>query len=176
RIFNRGDGEKSPRNSNNRRLDTGNAAINSPEFLDKEFFIVDNRVNIDGIAEPDSEVDIYRVEIGTGLGDVGALSEKITTVNSDKKGKFSATLTDIRAGEIISGISTHPKYGTSEPADNALIRNLGDSRTIQNQKSPIQNSPECVTRPKPPEPEPALEPIPEPVPIRLQVPRTFTLL
>ena len=39
--FQRGDGPNPVRNSDNRRLDTGNLAINAPQFLSPEFFVMD---------------------------------------------------------------------------------------------------------------------------------------
>lgn len=50
--FQRGDGINPRRNSPNRRLDTANAAINAPLFMAKEFYVIDGKVNIDGIADP----------------------------------------------------------------------------------------------------------------------------
>ena len=84
----------------------------------------------------------------------------------------------MQPGEIISAIATQNKYGTSEPAANAIVKSVGNSE-IQNPKSKIQNfeSPNCITRPVTPppvipQPTPIPDPIPEPPkPIRLSVPR-----
>lgn len=170
--FQRGDGRNPLRTSSNRRLDTGNGAINAPEFVSKEFLLVNNQVNINGKADPDSSVSIYRV------GDDGALSEAITSVKADEKGRFGAVLENLKAGEMVSAIASHPKYGTSEPAYDAVIQSPGLTKSP---KPKIQNReiPNCTTPPKPPVP-PQPEPTPEPPtpptpplppePIRLRVP------
>ncbi len=172
--FQRGDGKNPPRTSSNRRLDTGNAAINAPFFVSKEFLLINNKVNIEGKADPDSSVSIYRV------GDDGALSEAITSVKVDAKGRFDAILENLKPGEIVSALAHNPKYGTSEPAYDAIIQSPGSPPS---QKSQVKNSqiPNCTTRPKPPAPpqrepiEPPTPPTPPtpPEPIRLQVPNNI---
>jgi parallel beta-helix repeat protein len=120
-AFQRGDGINRRRNSGNRRLETGNAAINAPEFLSPEFFILDGKVNLDGKADPGSQIELYRVnESGSQYG---ILSEPIATTETNVEGRFSFTL-ELPAGEVLSAIATHPRYGTSEPARNVTIRNL----------------------------------------------------
>ncbi|PAX57112.1 OmpA family protein [Brunnivagina elsteri] len=179
--FQRGDGKNPKRTSANRRLDTGNAAINSPEFLSKEFLNINNKVHIDGITEPGSEVQIYQVT-------EGALNQVITSVKADEKGKFGATLENLQPGEMVSAIATHPKYGTSEPAYSALVTSTNPEEMVQIRKNvellenqdglanPKGEIPNCTT-PKPPEPtpEPPVEPTPEPPPeaIRLRVPNNI---
>lgn len=118
--YQQGDGVNPPRNSRNRRKDTGNAAINAPQFLAREFYIRGGKVNIDGIADPGSQIDIYRTS-GNNQ-DYGDLNRAIATVTTDAKGRFGITLTNLQPGERISAIATHPQYGTSEPAINALIQ------------------------------------------------------
>ncbi|MGB3758974.1 MAG: OmpA family protein [Rivularia sp. (in: cyanobacteria)] len=181
RDFQRGDGPNPPRNSGNRRLDSANGAINAPEFLSSEFIIIDGKVNIDGKADPGSEIDIYKV-IPSSKQQIdlypaySALGEVIGRVKADDKGRFKATFTDLQPGEMISAIATQPKYGTSEPAANSAIKSVDSN---QNAISPIQNfeTPNCTTRPVTPppvipEPTPIPDPIPEPpTPIRLSVPR-----
>ncbi len=185
RDFQRGDGPNPPRNSGNRRKDSANGAINAPEFLSSEFIVIDGKVNIDGKAEPGSEIDIYKVNSNSKqqidlYPAYSALGEVIGRVQTDEKGRFKATFTDLQPGERISAIATLPKYGTSEPAANAIVKSVGNSE-IQNPKSKIQNfeTPNCITRPvapppvipEPPIPQP---PIPEPPkPIRLSVPRNI---
>lgn len=179
--FQRGDGKNPKRTSVNRRLDTGNAAINSPEFLAKEFLNLNGKVYIDGTAEPDSEVQIYKVA-------KGALNEVISSVKADDKGKFGATLENLQPGGMISAIATHPQYGTSEPAYSALVTstNLEEMAQVRKNAELIENQdalanpkgeiPNCTT-PKLPEPtpEPPVEPTPEPPPeaIRLRVPNNI---
>ncbi len=157
----RGDGKNPQRNSKNRRLDTGNAAINAPEFLAREFVSINNQVNLDGVADPHSQVQIYNV------GHDGALNQVITTVTANEQGRFGVTLDHSQLGEMISAIATLPEYGTSEPAENVRIAN---SSSI----SP-SSVPHCLTRHQPPapKPEPIPESIPELQPIRLQVPNNI---
>ncbi|MEM7712310.1 MAG: OmpA family protein [Cyanobacteria bacterium P01_A01_bin.68] len=176
RDFQRGDGPNPRRNSGNRRKDSANGAINAPEFLSSEFIVIDGKVNIDGKADPGSEIDIYRVNPNSAnqidlYPAYSALGEVIARVQTDDKGRFKATFTDLQPEETISAIATQQKYGTSEPAANSAIKSINNAGTIQNPKSPIQN-PNCTTRPVPPAPEP--EPIPEPPkPITLSVPRNI---
>ena len=116
--FQDGDGLNPVRNSENRRLDTGNMAINAPRFLSPEFLILNNRVNVDGIADPGTQIELYKVSeepIGNG-----PLSRSLTTVTTDPQGKFGATLTNLKPGEMISAVATDAKYGTSEPARNSI--------------------------------------------------------
>ncbi|MCJ8283439.1 MAG: right-handed parallel beta-helix repeat-containing protein [Rivularia sp. ALOHA_DT_140] len=144
RDFQRGDGPNPPRNSGNRRKDSANGAINAPEFLSSEFIVIDGKVNIDGKADPGSEIDIYKV-IPNSRQQIdlypaySALGEVIARVQADEKGRFRTTFTNLQPGEIISAIATHPKYGTSEPAANSAIKSVNDAGTIQNPNSGIQN-------------------------------------
>ncbi|MBV6628220.1 MAG: OmpA family protein [Rivularia sp. (in: Bacteria)] len=183
RDFQRGDGPNPPRNSRNRRLDTANAAINAPEFLSSEFIIIDGKVNIDGKADPGSEIDIYKVNPSSKqqidlYPAYSALGEVIGRVQADEKGRFKATFTNLQPGEMISAIATLSEYGTSEPAANAIVKSV--NRIIQLPTSEIQNfeNPNCITRPVIPEPipEPPIPqpPIPEP-PTPIEPPKPITL-
>ncbi len=121
-VFNylAGDGSNPTRDSGNRRLDTANGAINTPEFLSNMFYLQGNVVNLDGKADPEVMVVIYKV---TELGeDYGPLNEPIATVQADEKGRFGLTLEGLKAGDRVSAIATHPNYGTSEPALNAEVK------------------------------------------------------
>ena len=118
-----GDGPNPERNSFNRRLDTGNSGINAPRFLASEFMMIDGQVNIDGMADPDTVVEIYRVLEDDNA--YGPLSEPLLTVETDAEGRFGVTLTDIEPRDIISATATHQDYGTSEPSRNAAIGLLG---------------------------------------------------
>lgn len=120
--YQQGDGVNPPRNSRNRRKDTGNAAINAPQFLAREFYILNGKVNLDGVADPGSQIDIYLT--GGNNQDYGDLKRAIATVQTDAKGRFGVTLSNLRAGERISAIATHPQYGTSESAVNAIVQFL----------------------------------------------------
>ncbi|MBD2489784.1 OmpA family protein [Aulosira sp. FACHB-615] len=163
--FQRGDGPNPKRNSPNRRLETANGAINAPEFASSQLLLVNGQALISGQADPNTQVQIYRVQ---GEEKYGPLSEPLTTLTTDEKGNFSVSLTGLRSGERISAIATHLKYGTSEPAYNAVIT---DPSTKNNSPSPVKNSPppKCVSAP--PQPEPTPQPEPKPEPIRLKVPR-----
>jgi outer membrane protein OmpA-like peptidoglycan-associated protein len=117
--FQDGDGVNPQRNSNNRRLDTGNMAINAPQFRSRDFLFLDHRVNVDGTADPGTKIELYQV--GDSLSSNGSLSRALTTVTTDANGHFGATLTGLQPGESISAIATDPQYGTSEPARNAIV-------------------------------------------------------
>ncbi len=172
RDFQRGDGPNPPRNSGNRRLDSANGAINAPEFLSSEFIVIDGKVNIDGKADPGSEIDIYKV-VPSSKQQIdlypaySALGQVIGRVQTDEKGRFKATFTDLQPGEMISAIATLSKYGTSEPAANSMIKSVGNSQLFQNPQ-PLNEIPNCTTRPVTP---PPVIPEPTPEPIRLSVPR-----
>ncbi len=167
-----GDGINLQRDSNFRRVDTANGAINSPIFLASAFpMFSSDRVNIDGKADPDTEVDLYRVvgKIDANLP-YGPLSEYLTTVKTNSDGKFAATLKNIKVGDTISAIATDPTYGTSEPAFNAKIINPDLSSPTP---TPITASPPACTSPPqiveiPPAPP---DPPKPPSPIVLSVPR-----
>jgi outer membrane protein OmpA-like peptidoglycan-associated protein len=124
--FQNGDGINASRNSENRRLDTGNGAINAPQFLANEFYILDGMVNLDGRAEPNTKVEIYRVNSTKDI-EHGPLSQSLKTVMANAQGKFQATLTGLEPGMVLSAVTTDTKYGTSEPARNAIITVLGQT-------------------------------------------------
>jgi outer membrane protein OmpA-like peptidoglycan-associated protein len=176
--FQRGDGPNPKRDSDNRRRDTGNGAINAPEFTARAFVPSGNGVTLQGKADPGSQVTIYR------LGDYqrgkkalydpgyGALSQVLATVPVDDKGNFSVTVTNLQTGEMVSAIATDAKYGTSEPAIAAVIGTLGTPTNLTplSGSTPVQ-PPQCTSRPMPPPPpEPPAPPEP-PEPLRIRVPR-----
>ncbi|MBD2778313.1 OmpA family protein [Iningainema tapete] len=178
--FQRGDGPNPQRDSSNRRRDTGNAAINAPEFTSPRTFTdTGNSVTLQGKADPGSEVTIYR------LGDYqqgkqalyepgyGALTEPLATTKVDEKGNFSVTVDNLQVGDVVSAIATDPRYGTSEPAVAAFIGQNGTSPNLTPTKPQRIPIPQCTTRPAPPTPPPTPEPEPEPVPVplRIKVPR-----
>jgi outer membrane protein OmpA-like peptidoglycan-associated protein len=124
-----------------------------------------NQVNIDGTADPDTEIDLYRV---TGKIDeslpYGSLSEYLTTVKTDANGKFAASLSNLKVGDTISAIATDPNYGTSEPALNARIVNPDLSAPPPTNSPP--KIPACTTPPQ------IVQTPPPPIaPIVLSVPR-----
>lgn len=161
RDFRVGDGRNPKRDSYYRRVDTGNAAINSPEFLANVFNRIDGKVGIDGIADPNTEVDIYRVK-GKGL------AELLITLKTDTEGKFSHRFDNLQAGDTLSAIATDPEFGTSEPAHPVRITELNQPVPVM----PLETSPspQCTT---PPPPIVAIDPPPPPPPAPpiLQLPR-----
>jgi outer membrane protein OmpA-like peptidoglycan-associated protein len=117
--FQTGDGINPPRNSENRRIDTGNGAINAPRFLAREFYLINDRVNLDGVADPGTEIEIYQVNPDGNNN--GPLSKLLTKVTADKLGNFQATLPNLAAGSSLSAIASDRRYGTSEPAENVVV-------------------------------------------------------
>lgn len=183
--FQRGDGPNPRRNSVNRRKETGNAAINAPQFTEKAFAPNGSSAIITGKADEGSEITIYR------LGDYqrgkeaiyqpgfGALTEPLTIVTTGEDGEFTAQVENVQPGDMISAIATDPKYGTSEPA---VATKIGTIDTPPNVNvtpriEPI-NPPQCVSRPAPPPPPtppapPPTPPVTPPEPITIRVPRNI---
>lgn len=126
--FQTGDGVNPPRNSENRRIDTGNGAINAPRFLAREFYSIDNRVNLDGIADPGTEVEIYQVDPDGNNN--GPLSKPLIKVIANDRGQFQATVRNPTPGMTLSAIATGSLYGTSEPAENVTVALPGVTTTI----------------------------------------------
>jgi outer membrane protein OmpA-like peptidoglycan-associated protein len=168
----RGDGPNPKRNSGNRRLETGNAAINAPQFITREFLPSGNSVTLQGKADPGSQVTIYR------LGDYqqgkqalyesgyGALSQSLVSAPVDEKGNFSITVENLQLGDMVSAIATDPKYGTSEPAIAAFIGPRSSSPKLTPKRpTPI---PQCTSRPAPP--QPPTPPTPTPPPTLIEPP------
>lgn len=181
-----GDGPDPLRNSPNRRRDTANGAINAPQFISSEFFILGDKTTLFGKADPGSEVEIYRAEVeesreaggvakqqvayptSPSQPEYSPLQESLTTVKADATGKFSVTLDNLLAGDRVSAIATDPRYGTSEPAPVALIRSSDGTLAQRPQPQSTITIPQCTT-PPPPAPPPT-PPAPPPTPIRIQVP------
>ncbi len=177
-----GDGPNPKRNSENRRRDTGNGAINAPEFLSSEFFIINDQVVIDGIADAGATIAIYQV--GEEESETrGPLNERLAVVRADEEGRFGAKLAGLEPGDLVSAIATQEKYGTSEPAVNARVMSL-DRQVNGVRKEEPWEMPRCTNPPAPPTPPPTAIPrriegefLPEvgvaPTPIRLKVPRNI---
>ncbi len=121
--YQKGDGANPVTDSYQRRRKTGNFGIDAPRFLSSEFFIINptKGVTLDGLAEPDSEIEIYRSSQDSGTREL--IGKPIATTKVDEKGRFSLTLA-LKPGERVSAIATHPQYGTSEPAVNTEIRSI----------------------------------------------------
>jgi outer membrane protein OmpA-like peptidoglycan-associated protein len=182
-FYQLGDGVNPVRNSRSRKRDTANRSINAPQFLSEDFYLIDGKVNIDGVADPGAKVTLYRVKLGISRdikeqsplasqsNNYGPLSQPLTEVVADQDGKFSFTLDNLTPGTIISAIATKPDYGTSEPAFNATIRSLDRA------KSTIERSltlPNCTTKPVAEKPKPIIiTKLAPPEPIRLNVPRNI---
>ncbi|MEM6251355.1 MAG: OmpA family protein [Cyanobacteria bacterium P01_D01_bin.156] len=165
--FQRGDGPNPLRDSHNRRRDTGNSAINPPQFDSDEFFAIDGQVTLQGKSDSGSTVQLYLTQGNTG--EYGPLTRPLATVEVNDEGYFSYGSTDLKPGDVISGIATDPRYGTSEPALNTVIVALGESSTTRpNRMTFATDNPQCTTPPVVPEP---VTPEPEPEAIKLEVPR-----
>ncbi len=172
--FQNGDGINAPRNSENRRIDTGNGAINAPQFLSNEFYILGGRVNLDGTAEPNTKVEIYRVNSAKDT-EYGPLSQSLKTVTTDAKGKFQATLTGLEPGMVLSAVTTDAKYGTSEPARNAIVTVPGQTALARSiNKIPtdcsLQDVPVAVNPPVTPPVVPQKPPVVPPTPVERPIP------
>ena len=177
-FFKLGDGSNRVRNSGNRKRDTANRGINAPEFLSQDFYQIDNRVNIDGVAEPGAKIVLYQVDLAILPQEAaplalqskyyGPLSKPLAETIADSEGKFSFSLDDLAAGTTISAIASKSGYGTSEPARNASIESLEGKIPVVR---PSVTIPSCTTKPvaKVSQPPVSTE-APEPEPIKLQVP------
>jgi outer membrane protein OmpA-like peptidoglycan-associated protein len=126
--FQTGDGINPPRNSENRRIDTANGAINAPQFLAREFYSIDNRVNLDGTADPGTEVEIYQVYPDGNNN--GPLSKPLAKVIANDRGLFQATLPRLAPGVTLSAIASGAMFGTSEPAENVTVALPGVTTVI----------------------------------------------
>ncbi|NJL87236.1 MAG: OmpA family protein [Leptolyngbyaceae cyanobacterium SM1_1_3] len=167
--FQRGDGVNPRRNSANRRLDTANSAINAPQFLSQEFYILNDQVVIAGTADPGSEIELY---LSQGqIQAYGPLNAPIATLQPNAAGNFQFATNNLKPGDVISAIATDPRYGTSEPALNTVIKSLAATAAESAVPNQDLGTPQCTTRPQPPTPVAAI-PVP-PAPIQLEVPRNI---
>ncbi len=162
--FQRGDGPNPIRNSTHRRWETGNAAINAPQFVSSEFYLIDGVAVIQGIADPGSEVQLYQT-VGEPKG-YGPLTQPLANVPVDEAGRFSYRSSDLHAGSRISAIATDPRYGTSEPAINTTVFALGEQPITVAEAVPV-GLPQCTTPPN------IVSPPPTDEPLRLTVPRSI---
>jgi outer membrane protein OmpA-like peptidoglycan-associated protein len=110
--FQRGDGPNPPRNHHHRRAETGNGAINAPEF-NVYAFRTGPDYAIVGQADPGSEVDLYQIKQDAGV--YSPLTEPLMTTTADPDGNFSFDW-DTDAGAWVSAIASDPEFGTSEPS------------------------------------------------------------
>jgi outer membrane protein OmpA-like peptidoglycan-associated protein len=162
--FQDGDGINPQRNSDSRRLDTANGAIDAPRFLAKEFYILNDRVNLDGQADPGAKIEIYQVNGGHSDLPNGPLSKLLQTVMVDSQGRFQATLTGIQPGTVLSAIATDDRYGTSEPAANVVVERPG-VRSLVNINNVVERPANCLLQAQLSEkPTPPVAAQPSPVP------------
>ncbi|MGV0027362.1 OmpA family protein [Phormidesmis priestleyi] len=166
-AYQKGDGINPLRNSPNRRKDTGNGAIDAPQFTAKAFVLSGSQAQLTGKADPDSQIQLYRVTENTSP--YGTLSEPLGNAQTDKQGNFTFTSETLKPGDLVSAIATDPNYGTSEPALNTIVR-TAETSTPPNVQSPTSSTPTCVTPPITQVPTPIPTPTPN-VPIRLTVPK-----
>lgn len=143
RAFQQGDGPNPLRDSHNRRQDTGNSAVNAPQFVSPEFFIIDGKAVVSGQADPNSEIQLYR-SVGAA-GEYGPLREPVATTTADSEGAFEFALDSLMGdaltgGEVLSAIATDLRYGTSEPAINTTIRSLTGLRDEPVSDIPVHRS------------------------------------
>ncbi len=171
--FQTGDGPNPQRNSRNRRQDTGNSAVNAPQFISPEFFVIDGKAVVRGKADANTEIQLYR---STGVADAyGPLSDPLATAMADEAGDFEFVLDSFLGGEVLSAIATDPRYGTSEPALNTSIRSLSGSNDVVSVVGEVM--PQCTTTPVPPTPpapptsRPPAPPVEVPQILQLEVPR-----
>lgn len=161
--FRQGDGPNPRRNSRNRRQDTGNGAVNSPQFASSEFFVIDGKAIVRGQADANSEVQLYRSNYRPNGDEYGPLIEPLMEIMTHKTGDFEFVLEGVTGGEVLSAIATDLRYGTSEPARNITLRSLtGTSAAI-----PVDSNtslPQCTTAPTPTTP-PVSETPPSAVPV-----------
>ncbi|MBP0020103.1 MAG: right-handed parallel beta-helix repeat-containing protein [Cyanobacteria bacterium SBLK] len=124
--YHNGDGLNPPIAERDRRRQTANTAIAAPRFASREFFrFPSGNTSVIGTAEPGARVDLYRVLESPEEADLaGPLNVPIASFPANGEGEFRVILANLRAGERISAIATHPDRGTSEPAVNARIVNL----------------------------------------------------
>jgi outer membrane protein OmpA-like peptidoglycan-associated protein len=153
RDFRTGDGRNPKRDSHFRRVDTANGAIDAPEFRADRFHLIDGKVGIDGLADPNTEIDLYRLR-------GGGLYELLTTLKTDAKGNFSTSLDNLKAGDTLSAIATDLEFGTSEPARPVRISDLNTA--VPTASPETRSQPQCTTPPPvivetPPEPPAALQ-------------------
>jgi len=118
RAFNLGDGVNPPRRSLQRRNDTGNAAVQTPEFISSEFFRLNGVVEIKGKADPKVVIELYRVD-----GE-GELSVPLGMVETNETGEFVFRSQSLYPGQQLSAVAVDLTYGTSEPATAAIIQSL----------------------------------------------------
>ena len=130
--YSRGDGVNPSRNSDNRRRDSGNGAVDAPRFLGDEVLIEDGRGTIVGYGDPGSQVDIYRLgemtlqsDTGLDLRAYAPLAELLVSTPTDPvTGRFEAALAGLAPDDRLAALATDPTYGTSEPSAQVRMRSL----------------------------------------------------
>ncbi|MGB2927230.1 MAG: right-handed parallel beta-helix repeat-containing protein [Limnothrix sp.] len=139
-----GDGPNPSRDSHNRKLDTANGGVNAPRFAGLEFFPFGDRVLISGTADPGVTVDLYQVLESEGY--FGPLNRFMLQTIADEEGHFEIYLNDWQLGDRLSAIATDPHFGTSEPAENAVIRSLnGPASMVLQENNNLSTDPHFGT-------------------------------
>jgi parallel beta-helix repeat protein len=116
-----GDGRNPSLESHQYRRGYANYGIMTPKFVSSQFFsTATGEVTLFGMSEANATIEIYRVAADID----GEIKLPIATTETDDEGRFEIRLTDVRSGDKVSAIATHPDYGTSEPALNATILTL----------------------------------------------------
>jgi outer membrane protein OmpA-like peptidoglycan-associated protein len=162
RSLERADGPNPPRDSHNMRLETGNGAINAPEFPAYTLARTGPTTLVAGQADPGSEVTIYQVVEDDGI--YSPLYVPLDTVTTNTDGVFTWEWGETD-GIWISAIATDPEFGTSEPSPTIGIQGAGSNLPPLETQPPFQ----AVCEPPPPPPEPVV--VAPPAPIQLEVPR-----
>jgi outer membrane protein OmpA-like peptidoglycan-associated protein len=164
--YQKGDGPNPPRDSHFRRLETGNAAVNAPQFASREFVAVGTSpVQVIGKADPGSTVEVYRVS--SDRDGYGSLLQPLGTTEVNSNGEFQLALNEAKSGDQLSAIATHPLHGTSEQAANVRVVPLDGGTSAETPApQPASSVPQCVTAAAPPAP-----PEPPPEVIILKVPK-----
>lgn len=122
----------------------------APRFLAKEFPLLPGEagVVIEGVALVGSQVSLYL----TNLNQTSGIPIVTTTTSSDGRFRFHLFKKELRQGDIVMAIATHPHYGSSEFSNVATI-------------FAIPGLDYAPTRPKTPEvsPKPPIKVMPEPI-------------
>ncbi|MGD1862738.1 MAG: OmpA family protein [Leptolyngbyaceae cyanobacterium] len=159
--FQRADGPNPPRNHRHRRSETGNSAINAPEFSQYAFDRTGADLTLTGKADPGSEVDLYRINEDDGL--YSPLSEPLMTTTADADGNFSFAW-DSTDGDWLSAIATDGEFGTSEPSPVISVA-ASDGTLPERPPTTVPFDATCyppviVQEPPPPAPEPIVLRVP----------------
>lgn len=122
-----GDGQNQPSAQYPSQWDFANGGIDAPQLLSREFMIgLNGQVEIAGTTLPNASIELYRSRFNQGQQSVLTTPVKVPVkmLRSDVTGRFYVTLGNLKPGDRVSAIVTHPDYGTSEASRSSLIRQL----------------------------------------------------